>query len=186
MALVRHKVRDLKALQMSKAFTKEDDGGQLDILPDRAISPHPNLVTAEGLAAIEAEIARLTEQHNAFSAAGDAAATASARRDLRYWSARHATAQLTKTKLGSQVQFGSRVTIRRPDGSSRTYRIVGTDEGDPKIGKLSYVSPLAQALLGKEIGDKIAVGANDEEIVSICNPEGHDPRAATPACHQER
>ena len=161
---------------MSKAFTKEDDGGQLELLPDRVISPHPNLVTAEGLATIEAEIARLTEQHNAFSAAGDAAAAASTRRDLRYWSARHATAQVTKPKLGSQVQFGSRVTIRRPDGSSRTYRIVGTDEGNPKIGKLSYVSPLAQGLLGKEIGDKIKVGTSEEEIVGICeHAEGHDP-----------
>ena len=98
--------------------------------------------------------------------AGDAAAAASAARDLRYWSARRATAQLTEPKPGSQVQFGSRVTIKRPDGSTRAYRIVGTDEGDPAQGTLSYASPLAQALMGKEIGDTVAWG-RAEEIVGI-------------------
>ena len=47
---------------MSKAFTREDDAGQEADLPERAISPHPNLVTAEGLAQIEAAIARLAEE----------------------------------------------------------------------------------------------------------------------------
>ena len=94
-------------------------------------------------------------------------ATASTGRDLRYWTARLATAQLTEPTRGSQVQFGSRVTIRRPDGSTRTYRIVGIDEADPKKGTLSYVSPLAQALMGKEMGDAVAVGPSEEEIVGI-------------------
>jgi hypothetical protein len=47
---------------MSKAFTREDDTGREAELPDRVISPHPNLVTAEGLAQIEAAIARLAEE----------------------------------------------------------------------------------------------------------------------------
>jgi transcription elongation GreA/GreB family factor len=49
----------------------------------------------------------------------------------------------------------------------RTFRIVGTDEADPTKGTLSYVSPLAQALMGKEIGDTITIGGNDEEIVDV-------------------
>jgi transcription elongation GreA/GreB family factor len=153
---------------MSKAFTREDDADQQgDLLPERAIPPHPNLVTAEGLAQIEEALTRLTEQHNDARAAGDAAATASTARDMRYWGARRATAQLTEPTGGSQVQFGSRVTIRRPDGSTRAYRIVGMDEADPKKGTLSYVSPLAQALMGKEIGDAVVVGPSEEEIVAI-------------------
>lgn len=53
---------------------------------------------------------------------------------------------------------------------------MGTDEVDPIVGNLSYVSPLAQALLGKDIGDKIAVGAIAEEIVGVCeHPEVHQP-----------
>ena len=152
---------------MSKAFTREDDADQQSDLPERAIPPYPNLVTAEGLAQIEDAVTRLTKQHNEIRTAGDAAATASTARDMRYWSARRATAQLTEPTPGSQVQFGSRVTIRRPDGSTRAYRIVGIDEADPKKGTLSYVSPLAQALMGKETGDAVAVGPTEEEIVGI-------------------
>ena len=152
---------------MSKAFTREDDANQQSDLPERAIPPYPNLVTAEGLAQIEEALTRLTEQHNDAQAAGDAAATASTARDIRYWSARRATAQLTEPTPGAQVQFGSRVTIRRPDGSTQAYRIVGIDEAEPKKGTLSYVSPLAQALMGKEIGDAVAVGPSEGGIVGI-------------------
>ena len=121
---------------------------QGDLLPERAISPQPNLVTAEGLAQIDDAVTRLTEQHNEVRTAGDAVATSTAR-DLRYWSERRATAQLTEPKTGlEEVQFGSRVTIKRPSGSTRPYRIVGTDEGDPAQATLSYASPLAQALDG--------------------------------------
>jgi len=126
---------------MSKAFTREDDAGRESELPERAISPHPNLVTAEGLAQIEAAIARVTDEQARARIAGAAAAAASAARDLRYWSARRATAQLTEAKPSSQVQFGSYVSIKRADGSTRAFR---TNEGDPARGTLSYASPLAQ------------------------------------------
>ena len=152
---------------MSKAFTREDDAGQEAEFPERAISPHPNLVTAEGLAQIEAAIAHMIGEQARARVAGDAAAVARAARDLRYWGARRATAQLTEPKPSAQVQFGSRVTIKRPDGSTRSFRIVGTDEGDPARGTLSYASPLAQALMGKEIGERVVIGAREEEIVRV-------------------
>jgi transcription elongation GreA/GreB family factor len=152
---------------MSKAFTREDDAAQEAELPERPIAPHPNLVTAEGLAQIEAAVVQLTQEHARARIAGDAAAVARAARDLRYWSARRATAQLTEPKPGAQVQFGSRVTIKRPDGSTRSFRIVGTDEGDPAQGTLSYASPLAQALMGKEIGETVVIGAREKEIVGV-------------------
>jgi len=152
---------------MSKAFTKEDDAAQEADLPDRAISPHPNLVTAEGLAQIEDAMARLTEEQGRARKGGDVTAAANAGRELRYWSARRATAQLTEPKPSSQVQFGSRVTIRKADGSTRVFRIVGTDEGDPRRGTLSYASPLARALMGKEIGDAVVVAGHEEEIIEV-------------------
>jgi transcription elongation GreA/GreB family factor len=156
-----------EAFPMSKAFTREDDTGREADLPERVISPHTNLVTAEGLAQIEATIARLTKEQGRAREVGDVTAAANAARDLRYWIARRATAQLTEPTPGSQVHFGSRVTIKRPDGSTRTYRIVGSDEGDPARGTLSYASPLAQAMMGKEIGDTVVVGAREEEIVRV-------------------
>lgn len=153
---------------MSKAFTREDDGEQqADVLPERAISPHPNLVTAEGLAQMEETIVRLNQEYGAGKGTGEASSSARVARDLRYWSARRTTAQLTEPKPASQVQFGSRVSIQRADGLTKSYRIVGTDEGDPSQGKLSYASPLAQALMGKEIGDTVVAGATEAEIVDI-------------------
>jgi transcription elongation GreA/GreB family factor len=153
---------------MSKAFTREDDADQQgDLLPERAIPPHPNLVTADGLTQIKGAVTELSKRQHEIRGEGETVATASIGRDLRYWSARLATAELTEPTRGSQVQFGSRVTLRRPDGSTRTYRIVGIDEADPNKGTLSYVSPLAQALMGKEMGDAVAVGPSEEEIIGI-------------------
>ena len=78
---------------MSRAFVKEREDA-VEELPERPISPHPNLVTAEGLAHIEAEVTRLQQEHTAAQAANDRTALARAARDLRYWTARRATAQL--------------------------------------------------------------------------------------------
>jgi hypothetical protein len=122
---------------MSKAFTREDDTSQQgDLLPERSIPPHPNLVTAEGLAQINDAVTRLTEQHNAARTAGDAGATANTARDLRYWSARRATAQLTEPKTGlEEVQFGSRVTSRglmdRPGPTASSGRMRATRRKRP-------------------------------------------------------
>jgi transcription elongation GreA/GreB family factor len=151
---------------MSKAFTREEDAEVGPALPERPIPRQPNLVTSEGLAQIDAIVAGLSERHAAARDAGHADAGAIAR-DLRYWSARQSTAQLTQPKPGPQAQFGSRVRLKRKNGSTRTFRIVGTDEADPAKGTLSYVSPLAQALMGKETGDTITIGGNDEEIVDV-------------------
>ena len=57
---------------MSSAFVKEVEGGEaFEDLPDRPISPHPNFVTREGLALIEAELTRLHAEHAAAQAAED-------------------------------------------------------------------------------------------------------------------
>lgn len=147
---------------MNKAFVKEDDDAKLADLPDREISPDANLVTAEGLAEIDAKVARLRQELEATP--GN---TATLSRELRYWTSQRATAQLTPNTVSSRVAFGSRVTLEREDGRRETYRLVGIDESDPKGGRLSYLSPLAQALLGREEGDLVEVGPNRRLIVQI-------------------
>jgi hypothetical protein len=77
---------------MNKAFVKEDDESAAERLPDRAVSPHPNLVTSEGLALIGRMIARLNEEEAAARAAEDSHALARIVRDLRYWNARQPSA----------------------------------------------------------------------------------------------
>jgi transcription elongation GreA/GreB family factor len=66
----------------------------------------------------------------------------------------------------SKVQFGCSVTILR-DGRQQTYRIVGEDEADPSQGTISYVSPLARVLTGKQIGDTVRVGRSSVEVLGI-------------------
>lgn len=157
---------------MSVAFTREEDlEATAADLVDRPISPHPNHVTPEGLAMIEAE---LTAARAAYSGAqvkgaieADRTAMARATRDLRYWSARRASAQLLETTPDGRVRFGGAVTIEREDGRTQTWRIVGEDEADPAQGSVSHVSPLARALMGKRVGDEATVAGQTVEIVAV-------------------
>ena len=154
---------------MSKAFTKEPESGSdvYDDLPDRPVSPH-NLVTPKGLEMIEAELARLHAEHAVAHDADDRPLLAKINRDLRYWTSRRATAQVVEPPTDeSEVRFGSTVTIEREDGRKHTYRIVGEDEAEPSLGTLSYVSPVAQAMLGKQVGDVVEAGTAEATIVNI-------------------
>lgn len=152
---------------MSRAFVKEPEGGEaIEELPDRPISPHPNLVTPEGLAAMDAEIARLNAE--LAEAGPNRALQARIQRDLRYWRARRTTAEVMPAPADAdEVRFGSRVTIVREDGRRQVWRIVGEDEADPAAGTVSYVSPLARALLGRRVGDAAEVAGGEVEVVAI-------------------
>jgi len=158
---------------MSVAFTREEDSeAQAADLPDRPISSNPNLVTPEGLAQIEAALEAARAAYAAAQAEGgvsaDRTAMARATRDLRYYAARRANAQLMEMpELFDQVAFGCTVTFEREDGRTQSFRIVGEDEADPALGSVSYASPLAQALLGKAVGDEATVAGQDVEITGI-------------------
>ncbi|RAI03522.1 transcription elongation factor GreA [Acuticoccus sediminis] len=159
---------------MSVAFKKEDsaDTASETVLPDRPISQHPNFVTAEGLAALERLLA---EARNAVDAASGIEDINERRRqqavplrDMRYLAERVRTAQVVDAPASAEaVAFGGTVTFRRDDGRVQTYRIVGEDEADPRTGTISYVSPVAQRLLGRVIGDVVDVGGGELEVVSI-------------------
>jgi transcription elongation GreA/GreB family factor len=158
---------------MAVAFTREEDyEAQAADLPDRPISTHPNLVTASGLAAIEAELASARAAYAAAQSEGgisaDRTAMARATRDLRYWSSRRASAQLTEPEgEADQVLFGRTVEFEREDGRVQSFRIVGEDEADPAQGSVSYVSPLARALMGKSVGDVAKVNGAEVEVVAV-------------------
>ena len=158
---------------MSVAFTKEEDTeAAASYLPDRPISPHPNFVTAAGLAKLDAALASAKEavalaQTN-FDLKTDRAAMARALRDLRYFTARRASAQLLDSDgAPGTVAFGRRVSFRREDGRSQSFRIVGEDEADPAQGSVSYISPIAKSLLGKKAGEIAKLGNAELEIVSV-------------------
>jgi transcription elongation GreA/GreB family factor len=159
---------------LSVAFTKEESAETAaeTLLPDRPISPHPNLVTEAGLQALETQLQQAREAHDAASAIDDVnerrRQAAIPLRDMRYFAARVRTAQLVPAPTSTDtVAFGSTVTFSRNDGRVQTYRIVGEDEADPKAGSISFVSPVAKSLMGKAVGDVVGAGAQELEIMSI-------------------
>ncbi|WP_339037235.1 transcription elongation factor GreA [Bradyrhizobium symbiodeficiens] len=159
---------------MSVAFTKEESAETASetLLPDRPISPHPNLVTEAGLRALQAQLQQAREAYEAAQTIEDVnekrRQSAVPLRDARYLTERLRTAQLVPNPTSNDsVAFGSTVTFSRADGRVQTYRIVGEDEADPKAGTISFVAPVARSLMGKAVGDVVGAGAQEIEILSI-------------------
>jgi transcription elongation GreA/GreB family factor len=159
---------------LSVAFTKEESAETAaeTLLPDRPISPHPNLVTEGGLKALEEQMEIARAAYTAAQAIEDVnekrRQSAGPLRDMRYLSERLRSAQLVPAPTSSDiVAFGSTVTFERGDGRVQTYRIVGEDEADPKAGSISYVAPVARVLIGKVVGDVMTVGDQELEITAI-------------------
>ena len=159
---------------MSVAFTKEESAETASetLLPDRPISEHLNLVTEQGFKALERQ---LQEAKTAFEAAQKTddinerrRLSAVPLRDMRYLAERVRTAQIIAAPDSTEiVAFGSTVTFSRADGREQTYRIVGEDEADPKAGSISFVSPVARAVMGKGVGDVVTAGNQTIEIIAI-------------------
>ena len=159
---------------MSVAFTREESAetaAEVEV-PDRPISPHPNWVTASGLEALTNAMRESRAAYDAAQRIEDAGerrrAVAVASRDMRYFADRLRTAQLVPPPAEfSAVAFGHRVAFRRDDGRLQAFRIVGEDEADPRNGSISYVSPVARALIGRAAGDIVLAGDHEIEILSI-------------------
>ena len=132
---------------MSRAFVKET--AESAPPPERMVDEGPNLVTPEGLAQIEAHIARIEA---AMKTATNVLLRETLARDLRYWEIRKASAEVVTPSSDDTVAFGSTVTITRK-GRQQTFRIVGVDEADASNGMISHRSPMAQAILGARPGD---------------------------------
>lgn len=159
---------------MSVAFVKEEsaEAASETQLPDRPISPHANLVTANGLKMLEAELETARAAAEAAMAIDDInerrRQSAHPLRDLRYFTERVRTAEVIPApETTDKVAFGSHVTFEREDGRVQAYRIVGEDEADPKAGTLSYVSPVARLLMGRAVGDVVTLNGQELEITAI-------------------
>jgi transcription elongation GreA/GreB family factor len=152
---------------MSRAFVKETENDTVE-LPDRPISLHRNLVTEAGLAAIKATLDRFEAAHRAATDIGDRGAVATASREVRYWKARLASAEVVEPPADkSKASFGMTVTVRRDDGREQTFKIVGEDEADPSQGTVSYVSPLARAVLSHGSGETVVIGDREALILDV-------------------
>lgn len=164
---------------MSRAFVKEPDGDTPDELPELPLSPHPNRVTARGLALLQQQLAAIQQKLQDLGT--NTREHALAARDARWLQRRIASAGIvTPSPCGNVVAFGTCVSFIDEYGAQQRYRIVGEDEADPLQGRVSWVSPLARALEGAQVGDIVhwprPAGAAEIEVLVIDNvPEAaHD------------
>lgn len=145
---------------MSRGFVKEDDVEHAGTdLPERPLSPHPNYVTPLGLQQLQAALRQSEQQRLHYQRRKEEPNAqqklAEIERDIRYFDARLRVAQpvaAPQTPV-DHVLFGATVTAEDADGQRHTFQIVGEDEADIAAQKVSYVSPLAKALLGRRLGD---------------------------------
>ena len=152
---------------MSRAFVKEQDDAP-ETLPERPVSLNTNYVTPRGLRQIEAELQAAREELARAQLEEDKGQGARAQRDLRYWAQRRASAQLIEPPAApDKVAFATAVTILRDDGRRQRFVIVGEDEADPANGWISYISPVARALLGKSKTDIADLPGGEAEIIDI-------------------
>lgn len=161
---------------MNRAFVKDpDDTGRPEDVPERAQSPHTNYVTPVGLQQLQTLSAGLEETRDRLVEQGKQAnpqELAMVQRDLRYYEARLKRAVLVDPdgKPVDRVHFGATVEVRDEEGRVEAYCIVGEDEADG-FGKISWVSPLAEALLNAELGEEVVwrrpAGKKRLEIIGI-------------------
>jgi transcription elongation factor GreB len=127
---------------MSRAFVK-DDGGREQPLP-RPVPDAPNYVTPRGYELLREALA--------------AAESAGNERDARYYRERLASAiRVDPPARKSVVAFGASVVARDERGRELRLRIVGADEADPARGAIGWDSPIARALEGRRVGDRVTV-----------------------------
>ncbi len=180
---------------MNKAFTRErDDEG--DDEAAEAASPLPqgtkNYITPTGYARLKAEYDHLLRRERpqivdivAWAASnGDRSENGDyiygkkrlreIDRRLRFLGKRLENAEVVDPELQKnrdQVFFGATVTLDDGSGEERTYRIVGVDETDPARGHISWISPLARALLKAREGDTVRfqspAGWRELEIIAV-------------------
>lgn len=187
---------------MSKAFTKDTDPDDDDDLPDMAPLPAggKNYITPAGHARLRAELLdlldvqrpKVVEVVHWAASNGDRSENGDylygkkrlreIDRRIRFLTKRLDVAVVVDASVHQgvdQVFFGATVTCAREDGSTLVVRIVGMDEADSAQGQISWVSPVAQALLKTRVGDEVRlrtpVGADVLEVLAVSYPAPSQP-----------
>jgi transcription elongation factor GreB len=163
---------------MSRGFVKEDDLEHAGTdLPERPVSEHPNYVTPIGLQQLQNQSTELDQERQRLTPSKEDAVIQQRLgmidRDLRYLQARleHAILVEPASQPKDLVLFGATVEVEYDDGEQSLFSIVGEDEADIALQKVSWVSPLAKALIGHKVGDNVVwkrpAGDLNIEIIKI-------------------
>jgi transcription elongation factor GreB len=179
---------------MSKAFTKESDGGESDDdqSPELAIpAGTKNYITPAGAEKLKAELKHLLikERPDLVKVVQWAASNGDRSENGDYLYGKRRLRQIDSrirflskrierfevidpaTVRSDKILFGATVTVSDEEGIHKTYQIVGIDETDPKMGKVSWISPIARALMNSHEGEPVTLhtplGDKDLEIQKI-------------------
>jgi transcription elongation factor GreB len=181
---------------MSKAFTKEPEHDEDDELPEaRLPAGGRNYMTPAGYARLRAELMQLINEERprvvetvAWAASnGDRSENGDylygkkrlreIDRRIRFLTKRLERAEVVDPSVHhgkDQIFFGATVTYARADGSEETVTILGIDEADSSRGQISWISPVAQALLKAREGDEVRLltpaGVETLEVLRVQYP----------------
>jgi len=167
---------------MSRAFVKEsDDDLTAGELPERPLSAHPNYVTARGLDQLQTRVRGLNERHEQLKELAEEDSTAKQKlreveRDQRYFKAQLERAIVVDptAQPHDEVHFGAELTVVDEGGHAHRFSIVGDDEADVAVGKISWASPVGRAMIGAKVGEVVTwrrpAGDTDVELVEIKYP----------------
>jgi transcription elongation factor GreB len=178
---------------MSKAFVRESDEDHAPQVPEAPV-PVRNYITPAGFARLDAERKRLLEQERpevvrtvSWAASnGDRSENGDylygkkrlreIDRRVRFLIKRLENAAVVDNsgRDDAQVFFGAAVRVRASSGAERSLTIVGADEVDTARGRVSWISPVARALLKARVGDTVALrtpaGAEELEVLDVSYP----------------
>ena len=159
---------------MNRAFVKEPDGDQAETdLPVRPQSKHPNYITTKGLEKQKAYLHQLILECSTLKTLNTLADKNKIKllnADITYLKQRVESAIPIKVEAqeGEDIRFGATIALVDENNTQYKFTIVGQDEVDAENGLISWVSPLASALIGKQVGDIITwtrpIGALELEI----------------------
>ena len=178
---------------MSKAFTREQDGAEEDEFEPEAQQPQgvKNYITPAGYARMKAELKQLLDVERPevvgivhwAASNGDRSENGDyiygkkrlreIDRRIRFLIKRLEIAEVvdSRGKEQDQVFFGATVSVRDSAGRARSVSIVGMDEVDPARGRVSWISPIAKALLKARVGDTVTLrspsGVEELEVEEI-------------------
>jgi transcription elongation factor GreB len=183
---------------MNKAFVKESDRDDEDDVPEAQALPAGtrNYMTPQGYAQLHGELTKLmTEERPAIVQIVSWAASNGDRsengdylygkkrlreidRRMRFLTKRLDIAEVVDPSLQpnrDQVFFGATVVYMDRAGEERTVTIVGVDEAEPLAGRISWISPVARALIKAREGDTVTLrtpgGVDELEILEVRYPE---------------
>ncbi len=181
---------------MSKAFTRESDGGdEDDDVPEAPVLEGKNYLTRAGYDRLRAELFTLMDEERprivdvVHWAAGNGDRSENGDylygkkrlreidRRIRFLTRRLELAEVVDSSMhhgSDQVFFGATVTYADAEGTETTVTILGVDEADSAQGQISWVSPVARALLKSRVGEHVRLtvpgGEQELEILEVSYP----------------